>query len=173
MEKMKIVVSEIPDEGLDLDDEEDIESGTSGVVRRARLHVNVKKVDSDVYLHGDLRATLRLTCGRCLEDFSRDVTLPLELEFRPVEELEGDEKYELSRDELDTGFYREGELDLGEISREQVLLNLPMKPLCSEACKGICPRCGANLNVQGCGCDLSGADDRFRGLDRFFKGGKE
>lgn len=170
---MKITVSEIPEEGLHVEEEEDIEAETSGIATRARLNVDIKRTESDVYLSGDLTATLSLLCSRCLESFSRDVTFPLELEYRPVRELGGEETHELSRDEMDTGFYEDDELDLSEISSEQVLLNLPMKPLCAEACKGICPRCGANLNEETCGCDLGGVDERLKDLDKFLKRGKE
>ncbi|GAB4389983.1 MAG: DUF177 domain-containing protein [Thermodesulfovibrionales bacterium] len=156
-----------------MEEEEDVEAGAAGPATRARLNVDIMKVDSEVHLRGDLTATLSLSCSRCLESFTRDVTIPLELEYRPLRELEGEETYELRADELDTGFYEDDELDLGEISREQVLLNLPMKPLCTETCKGICPKCGANLNEAACGCDLRRVDERLQGLDKFLKRGKE
>jgi uncharacterized protein len=74
---------------------------------------------------------------------------------------------------METGFYRGDELDLTEVTKEQVLLGLPMKPLCSESCKGLCPACGADLNLGPCGCGGKAVDQRFQALEKLLKKGKE
>lgn len=170
---MKITVSEIPEEGLDLEEEEPIEPETAGVAEKAKLRLNIRKTDSEVLLKGEITASLRLACSRCLKDFTRDVSIPVDLAYHPLDELRVEEKYELRPDELNTGFYIEDEVDLKELSKEQVLLNVPMKPLCSEDCKGICPRCGKDLNEGPCGCDLRQTDSRLKVLDKFLQGRKE
>jgi len=54
--------------------------------------------------------------------------------------------------------------DLTDMVRQELLLALPMKPLCSEECKGLCPRCGVNLNIETCDCRVKGMDSRWEGL---------
>ena len=70
----------------------------------------------------------------------------------------------MAEDDLTTAFYREGSLDVIELLREQFQLALPMKPLCAEACRGLCPECGANLNRTECGCTPQWEDPRLAPL---------
>jgi uncharacterized protein len=170
---MKIQVSEIPDEGMDIEDEESIESETSGIALIAFLKLRVEKIGTEVRLKGKIETGLTLECSRCLKPFRSDLSVPLDLVFVPAEEVEEEEGHELASDELNTGFYREGELDLGEISGEQVLLNVSMKPLCSESCKGICPVCGTDLNERACQCTPVRGDDRMQALRKYFEKRKE
>jgi uncharacterized protein len=170
---MKIQVSEIPDEGLIIEGEEDIEHGTNGIAGKAVLKMRVEKSGSEVRLKGTIRAGLNLECSRCLKPFRSDLSVPVDLVFLPAEDVAGEEGRELASDELNTGFYRGGEIDLGEVSGEQVLLNVSMKPLCSESCRGICPVCGIDLNEGACGCTLKKGDDRMQALKKYFESGKE
>ncbi len=170
---MKILVSEIPDEGLDIDREEDIGAVTNAVAPKAVLHVRAERIGSEVRLKGSIEAALNLQCSRCLKPFRTDISASVDLVFMPPAEAVDEEKYELASDELNTGFYREDEIDLGEISAEQVLLNVPMKPLCSEACRGICPLCGTDLNVEDCGCKAERVDDRMAALKKYLEDRKE
>jgi len=166
---MKILATEIPDEGLDIEDEESIGEETSGVADKAALRLRVEKVGTEVRLKGTIEARMKLECGRCLKPFSVGLSVPVDLVFVPVEEADRQEGHELASDELNTGFYRGGEIDLAEISGEQVLLNVPMKPLCSESCKGICPVCGSDLNEKACGCSTKGVDERMQALKKYFE----
>jgi uncharacterized protein len=170
---MKIQVAEIPEGGLDIEDEEDVESETNGIAGKAVLKMRVEKSGAEIRLTGSIDAGLNLECSRCLKPFRSDLSVPVDLVFVPAEGVVGEEGRELASDELNTGFYREGEIDLGEISGEQVLLNVSMKPLCSEACKGICPVCGKDLNAGACGCTLKTGDDRMQALKKYFESRKE
>jgi uncharacterized protein len=169
---VKIIVQDIPDEGIEIEDEEAFEE-EDGLRSRALLTVRVERAGADVFIRGEARAGLVLTCSRCLEDFTGEIGFPVDLAYCPERGAGGQESHELSPDELETGFYSGEDIDLREITKEQVLLNMPMKPLCAETCKGICPGCGANLNAGDCGCDLKGADPRFGALRDFFKKRKE
>ena len=64
-------------------------------------------------------------------------------------------------------------LDVDQFVRSELLLNLPMKVLCREDCRGICNRCGANLNYETCGCDRSSPDPRMSVIQDIFKQFKE
>ncbi|MEJ2314757.1 MAG: DUF177 domain-containing protein [Nitrospirota bacterium] len=170
---MKIRVSDIPEEGLDIDGEENVEAETGGVAERAAFKLRVDRAGTEVRLRGTIEARLSLGCGRCLERFERDLSLPVDLVFLPAEDIGRFEGHELARDELNTGFYRADEIDLAELTGEQVLLGIPMKPLCSESCKGICPVCGTNLNERACGCSLQRGDERMQALKQYFERRKE
>ena len=167
---MKIKVSEIPEEGLDVD-----ESATLMINEReapARVEVHVDKRGSEVEVKGNITARMELTCSRCLREFSRDVSMPVDLVYRPVEEM-AEDAAQLAEEELDTGFYKEDELDTDTVAAEQLILSIPMKVLCSDACKGMCPRCGRDLNVEGCLCPAGERPEDSKGqqLKKYFKNG--
>jgi uncharacterized protein len=92
--------------------------------------------------------------------------------YHPAEEI-GSEKHELHGDEMDMGFYQGEDLDLEELLREQVMLNAQMKPLCSETCKGLCPKCGRDLNTGSCSCVQKETDPRLEVLKKLLDKGKE
>ena len=103
-----------------------------------------------VYVEANVRGAVTLTCSRCLTPFERPVDLSCEGKFT------GDVLDKADRDE-DEGdvevFPLEGTFcDLDEMIRHEIVLSLPMKPLCSEECKGFCPVCGKNLNEGECDC---------------------
>jgi uncharacterized protein len=170
---MKINVLEIPDYGLEVDEEERLETDTSDIVKEIKYKLKINKLKDDVFIKGKVDAGLSLQCGRCLKGFEDAISIKLDLAFKPTKSLKGDEKCELSVGELETGFYAENEFDLTEITKEQVMLNTPMKPLCRESCKGICPVCGTDLNEKTCECSKKQADHRFQALEKLLKKGKE
>jgi uncharacterized protein len=70
----------------------------------------------------------------------------------------------LADEEVEVGFYDGGGVELRDVIREHVLLSLPMRKVCSDVCKGICPECGQNLNQAQCQCEVKAADDRWAAL---------
>jgi uncharacterized protein len=167
---MKLKLLEIPEEGLDIEGEESVD--IDGAPARALLSARVLKAGKDIFIKGEISAGFSLACSRCLKDFEGDMTFIVDLALRPADEASG-QGHELTHEELNTGFYRDDEIDLSEITKEQVLLNMPMKPLCSDACKGFCPMCGANRNEQDCGCGVKGFDPRLQALKKYFDKRKE
>jgi uncharacterized protein len=164
---MKIIVSEIPVEGLDIELRETIKSDASSFPARAQM--KIKKVGAEVVISGTIEADLELQCSRCLKDFRSMLTIPVNVVYNPVEILKGEDKHELKVDELDMGFYSGDELDLLDLVKEQIILNLSMKPLCSESCKGICLKCGTDLNANTCSCTDKGIDPRLEVLKKLLK----
>ena len=75
-----------------------------------------------------------------------------------------EEEREVEEDDLETSYYRDDQIDLSELMREQFYLALPMKPLCREDCKGLCPQCGTNLNTGTCDCAPAWDDPRLAPL---------
>jgi uncharacterized protein len=163
---MKVRVSEIPEEGLEID--ERVSLALDGSEVPSHLKLRIEKQGEEVLVKGEVEAQLVLTCGRCLKEFTKEASVPVDLVYRPLEELR-DEVHELEPDEMDTGFYKGDELDIDTIAAEQVLLSMPMRPLCSEACRGMCPNCGADLNLETCGCAVKTDKDKA-GLKKLFEG---
>jgi uncharacterized protein len=162
---MKLRIPDIPQEGLDLDIEENIDSDIARSPVRARLRID--KRGPEIMVKGDLMTEVNLSCSRCLKEFNARLTVPVDAVYHPLEELK-DESHlnEVKTEELDLDFYSGEELDLLDLMKEQVELNLPMKPLCDEACRGICPKCGADLNVKSCTCSVKDRDPRFESLKK-------
>ena len=143
------------------------------VVAPVHLVMDVRK-DRDTYrVTGRVQTRLQLVCGRCLDSFEVPVDNAFELRYVPAADNAGEGEREVEEDDLTTAFYKNDQLDLGELMHEQFVLALPMKPLCSETCKGLCPHCGTNLNKASCDCSPAWTDPRLAGLQALFDRDKE
>lgn len=159
---MKVIISEIPEEGLELELTEKISSDESiTIASPVKASLKINKKGAEVIITGTAKGTVELQCSRCLKTFGMDIESRIDVVYHPASEINKEEHYELKGDELDTGFYKNDILDIDDLLREQLVLNVPMKPLCSEDCKGLCPRCGVNLNVTQCNCAVSEIDSRL------------
>jgi uncharacterized protein len=144
------------------------------VAAPVELSMDVQKSGADVYnVGGRVRTRLELTCSRCVEPFEVPVDAEFDLRYVPHSENAGEGEREIAEDDLTTAFYRDGVLDLGELLREQFVLALPMKPLHDEACRGLCPECGANLNRTDCGHAPKWEDPRLAPLKGLLNRPKE
>src|SRR3954470_5911423 len=134
------------------------------VVAPVHLVMDVHK-DGEAYrVSGRVTTKLQLECGRCLEAFDIPVDGAFELRYVPAPSAtEGDER-QVNEEDLTTAFYKEDSIDLGELMHEQFVLALPMKPLCSEECQGLCATCGTNLNKGTCECKPVWEDPRLAAL---------
>ncbi len=173
-----IDILRVPPDGLDLDEELDpaelqlqAESEFS-LQAGGRLHAHVELVDgTTVHVRGRLTGSVQLECGRCLEPYAAAADQELDLFYLPraaQQPEEQEEEVELSDREVVVGYYDGGRLDLREAMREQVILSLPLKRLCRETCRGLCPSCGKNRNAGDCGCPPAGEpeDPRLAPLRR-------
>ena len=133
------------------------------VVSPASINARIDKDRDRFRLVGTISARLELSCGRCLESFELPVEASFDVRYMPQSENAGDER-EVEEDDLSVAFYRDEVIDLGQLMEEQFYLALPMKPLCREACQGLCPSCGANLNQETCSCQVRWEDPRLAGL---------
>lgn len=165
---MKIIVNEIPSDGLELKISEEGRFGSIKAVSPYEAIIKVIKKGNDVFLNGLVKCSIELQCSRCLSSFSLTINSPLDVVLRPVNVLT-EEGYELQKDELDVGFYRDNIIDIEDIVNEQLALDIPMKPLCAIECKGICPECGTDLNNAQCSCNVSDLDKRFKILEKLIK----
>ncbi|MBI5632452.1 MAG: DUF177 domain-containing protein [Nitrospirae bacterium] len=169
---MKIVIPDIPEEGLDVELEEKISIEGFSVPSPVKAQLAVHKTATEVMITGSLTAELQMECSRCLKVVRQSQDLPISVVYHPADEM-GSEKHGLHDDEMDMGFYSGEELDLDELIREQILLSVQMKPLCSEECKGICPKCGIDLNSGTCTCVQKEIDPRLEVLKKLLDKEKE
>lgn len=106
-----------------------------------------------IYVEANVRGTVRLVCSRCLQTFEMPIDLSCEGKFTSdaVQEKDGED----DEDYVETFPLDGTSCDLSEMLHHEIVLSLPMKPLCSEDCKGLCPECGTNLNERDCDCAAS------------------
>lgn len=144
------------------------------VATPVELSMDVEKAGGDVFrVTGHATTKLELECGRCLDPIEVPVDASFELRYVPQLENDGEGEREVAEDDLTTAFYSEGALDVIDLLREQFQLALPMKPLCTLACRGLCPTCGANLNRTECGCAPKWEDPRLAPLKELLKSSTE
>jgi uncharacterized protein len=140
------------------------------VVSPVVLVFDIERQETGRYrVSGRLTGELELTCGRCLEPFNLAVATDFDLRYVPRVENTGEGEKQVQEDDLATAFYADEQIDLSELISEQFHLALPMKPLCSEPCKGLCPSCGTNLNTGSCDCSRKWDDPRLAALKNFVR----
>ena len=142
----------------------EVEGGSVSECTPVRVRGSVTNTGKGYLVRVHLSTAVKLECTRCLEPF----TLPLERDMEEVfypEELRGRVPEE---DEV-VSYFTDDTLDLGEPIRENLQLALPMKRLCQEGCRGLCPVCGHNLNEGECGCRRSEPDARWARLGELFE----
>lgn len=136
--------------------------------------MDVQKAGRDTFrVTGHATTRLEMACSRCLEPFEIPVDLAFDLQYVPQAENTGATEQEIGEEDLATAYYREGLLDVGDLLREQFQLELPMKPLCTDDCRGLCPVCGANLNRAPCQCAPKWEDPRLAALKGLLNRDKE
>ena len=134
---------------------------------RAQLveeHQGKQQTIKDIRLTGDLAAKFELACARCLEPLEHEVARTFDLLYRPLGADAGREELSVTTAEAEIGYYQGEGLLLEDALREQVLLDLPLKAICREDCKGLCPHCGKNLNAEECSCAEPLEDPRWSAL---------
>lgn len=178
---MLIRLKDIKDQGLSLEFAEDAQSFPAVVELFADQEIEIlqpistrlraTRVGDMVEVQGHSTTRVKLPCSRCLSALEVPVEANYELTFvkqlPPVTVEEDAEEVELSAEEMGLVEFHGEEIDLREAIQEQVILALPLRALCDEACRGLCPQCGANLNETGCQCPPSEFRNKFSILKEF------
>lgn len=134
---------------------------------RAQLveeHHSKHQILKDIRLKGELSTSLELACARCLEPIAQDIKREFELLYRPQGADAGKPETPVRGTEAEISYYQGEGLLLEDVLREQVLLAVPLKVICREDCKGLCPQCGKNLNLEQCSCAEPVEDPRWSAL---------
>jgi len=123
----------------------------------------------DIRLVGRLGTKIEALCARCLDPVVHDVDRDFDLLYRPQGVDRKGEEVSISEAETEIGYYQGEGLLLEDVLREQVLLATPVKMVCREDCKGLCPICGRNLNQEPCDCEERPSDPRWEALGEIRK----
>jgi uncharacterized protein len=127
-------------------------------------HRGAHNVIQDIRLRAGYQGNFEMPCARCLDPVAQRLEEQFDLLFRPIGVDGGAPEHAISTSDTEIGYYEGGRLALEDVLREQVLLSLPSRALCRQDCKGLCPRCGRNLNIETCACDASHVDARWTAL---------
>ncbi|MCO6510121.1 MAG: DUF177 domain-containing protein [Aridibacter famidurans] len=124
----------------------------------------VSSEDHYTVIEAEIAAPLEIDCSRCLERIPVDQEFAFKTAFASAQQLTEEIEVELDLQDLELSFAEEDEIDLRDVIREQIVLNLPAHPLCREDCKGLCEICGGNLNKASCDCEREETDPRWAAL---------
>lgn len=141
-------------------------SGRAELIEETREAGQVVK---DIRLVGSFTVEVETRCARCLEPVSNSLSESFDLLYRPQGIDARGEDASIGPSETEIGYYQGEGLHLEEVLKEQVLLALPAKQVCSSGCKGLCPHCGCNLNLETCHCAVTIADPRWGALEEIRK----
>ncbi|MFZ3072121.1 MAG: YceD family protein [Thermodesulfobacteriota bacterium] len=177
---MKIKIDDIPDDGLSVNIAED-----ALVIEKAAGYSPEGRVGADfsikspvkarlsfyrsgelIDIEGDMDATIVMTCSMCVKDF--DLSVSEHFTNRIILGSETSKEKELSKSDMEVEYFSGDTLDTSAILLERIALDIPIKPVCSEDCKGFCASCGKNLNQGPCGCEKKERlDSKFAKLKGF------
>jgi uncharacterized protein len=124
----------------------------------------LKNTEGEIRIRGHVKVTMHAACDRCLEPAAVPIDDPFDLFYRPEPEFEGHPEIRIEAGEEELSFYEGDGVQLEEVLREFILLQIPMQHFCRPDCKGICPHCGQNRNELECACDNRKIDDRWAAL---------
>lgn len=124
----------------------------------------IEKRRDGVRIAGRFGADVVIDCDRCLEPVERRLKAEFDAEFLLPEAFPEAKESELSPDDLKADGLAGDSIDLSELIREQILLEMPQQALCKEDCLGLCSICGGNRNVDPCGCEDNEIDPRWEAL---------
>lgn len=148
------------DEGISLD------GAVTGSVR-------IAPVGKVLTVSGQIVATVKGACSRCLTPLHSPVRTEFATDYHPVtearDEMQNEHEYELIGEDLEIAYYYGEEIDIHDVLHEQLMLSVPMQQVCSEDCKGLCPHCGKNLNTGLCDCKVEMTDPRLEKLKSLLK----
>ena len=159
---MKVLVTKIPDGGLDVSFSKNKDWIKEGLSEKDELkdylnddlkcdcHLEVLK--EDVFVKGKVSLILKPLCSKCGKEFTQEYSIDLDLTCLPDRQQSNSRGKDYMDGDTGLNYYRKDEIDLGVIAREQLFLTLPMTYLCREDCPGLCLNCGADMNVEPCGC---------------------
>jgi len=156
----------LPPSAIDFGDEVEQVGDLAAEGRTEVLHEHrgPKEIVADIRIKGGFHGAFEAPCARCVEPVQHQLSGDFDLLFRPLGVDAIGSEHAITTPETEIGYYGNGGLALEDVLREQVLLSLPARTLCQPDCKGLCPRCGQNLNEAACSCDSGPSDPRWGAL---------
>jgi len=124
-----------------------------------KLNCRLTNMGGIVKMEGHLMVDYKVKCSRCLKDIQSSLRAELKEEFAQEGQTEDDDRYT----------YADKVIVLDNVLKDNIILNLPARQLCRDDCKGLCPKCGIDLNNGRCNCSEEETDPRMEVLKNFFK----
>lgn len=154
----------------DLEGDPETFSLASDVIRsveRFRVKLAIQRSGDEYFCQGKVEATVTLECARCLTPYNEEIAC--DMSFIVCSEAQRAVHREQAIDDEDYVFFQGSEplADLSGVVGQAIVLAVPMMPLCSEDCRGLCAKCGRNLNENACACSDDGIDERWEALKKF------
>lgn len=170
MKKHLVSINDLPPDGKEFElDDQDIWleplrefKMDCRIIQPLHGKVFVQRTDEGVLIRGEISGVIVVPCNRCAED----ATININSEFREYEEIPEESASPLEEEHEGYIVYDRHApmLNLAEVGWEQFMLAQPAMPLCREDCKGLCPKCGTNLNMGECDCARDTTDPRMAAL---------
>jgi uncharacterized protein len=134
------------------------------LLRPIEVELELMRHPDHVRVLGKIRGELQLSCHRCLSPFQWRLEESVDVYLMPEETAPADEEMEFEEEDLEYEFFDGQVIEIDQLIAEQIFLALPFKVLCSEDCRGLCLKCGANLNEEPCRCGGVEAKSPFAAL---------
>jgi uncharacterized protein len=146
---------------------QDLELSEEGFEFPEQIEVNIHAIKSgdEIIIQGQILTTVEMECSRCLEVFEMDINPKVQF---VIQLLDISEPQHSDDEDFVILPKTTGEYDISDRVREAIILDLPLKPLCSDNCRGLCPMCGVNLNEAECECTPDKTDERWDSLKQLF-----
>lgn len=142
-------------------DEIELETDAARLKNSVEVKGEITKQSAQTNVAGEIRAEAEMDCSRCLQPVEKKLEIKFQASFVTPEFYTQAKEAELRADDLEVSVLDDDKIDLTELAREQILLELPARVFCREDCKGLCQKCGANRNLLSCNCEEKEIDPRW------------
>ncbi|MGD8762917.1 MAG: DUF177 domain-containing protein [Desulfobacteraceae bacterium] len=131
-----------------------------------KIRLRIYQISDIIEVEGNLETRVRLFCSRCLQAYETQLASRFDLTYtrsipEDIEASDHQKELELKAQDLGLIFFNGEEIDLTEGIQEQAVLAFPIRPLCQQQCKGLCSKCGADLNRENCTCHRTPKNSQF------------
>ena len=138
----------------------------------ATLTAKIARQDHSIEIMGGVYLSATMACNHCLVEFDYQQEIPFRFLMEPLPKGEAgkiieDEEQEDINDSMDFSYYSGEEIDLGDLIRQHITMAQPISYTCNDSCRGLCPKCGKNLNIESCECESESDDNPFSSLKGF------
>ena len=176
---MEILIEQIGEDGLVFEFEKSVETfpvlaemvagGECEFPVPIRTALRALRIGDLIEIDGDIETSVRLPCSRCLQPFKTPLKSRFALTYmrRATDVIEDTEarEVELSAEDMGIVYFQGEKINLKDTIQEQVVMEFPLRALCKQDCKGLCPKCGADLNEDPCDCDRRSSPGKFAVLE--------
>ena len=159
-----IKVESIPSSGLQLKDEWDIRT-IEEILQQditifkscspLSLNLSFSLLGEKILIEGSFQTTITINCVSCLSEYKQSLEAGFRYILWPQSTSPVEAEQELQQEDMEIGYYQGGVIDVRPLVSEQIYLALPQNPHCREECRGLCQKCGANLNEKQCACSVT------------------